>query len=153
MAGEPSSRKVKLALKATLTVPDGPTWHIDRPADEPFGNAELPAGNIRVVRVEFEPLDQGTTIHRATIDLDLATSVTATESIDAQQEEMAADAVAILYADRTLGGLTQNITPQDMTGTEDDGAEAGIAILRFEIIWLTPHGDHRTIIGASGLIP
>lgn len=154
MSGEPAIEKVKAALKtmAAAAVPAA-TIAVNRPDDEPFGNAELPAIGIRVVAVDFEAHEQGATLHRARIEFDVATAGTASLSIDGDQSEMAAALVARIHADRTLGGLMQDMTEQSMSGTEDDGSEAGIAILGYEGIFLTPLGDHRTIIGATGLIP
>lgn len=154
MAGEPAIRKVLAALKTVLSAGMATvTWHIDRPEDQPFGNAEYPAGNILHTGTDFEPFSHGETLHRAAISLDLIVGKKVGVSNSSQLDEIEADAVATLHANRTLAGLAQDVIPQSSEGNEQVAADEGARLLRFEILFLTPLGNHRTIIGAGGLVP
>jgi hypothetical protein len=66
---------------------------------------------------------------------------------------MEADLIAVMFANRTLGGLTQDIQPQSSSGGEEQESDTGLRTLTVNILFLTPVGDHRTIVGANGLIP
>lgn len=151
MAGTPALRKVIEALETTLA--SAGTVFIDRPEDESFGEGQLPAWNILTdAEVEFSPLDQGTTLHRATVDIDLIDKIGET-SIASRLDELEAETVELLHADRTLGGLAQDVRPDSSAASGQIYADAGARTLSVTILYLTPLGDHRTVIGATGIIP
>lgn len=156
MAGEPALDKVLTALKAALSVGlDGVTVDVDRAEDDAYGNAELGGGAVNIIHqaTDFSPHDHGTTEHRASIDLSMVVERKAATTNAAQLREMEADLVAALWANRTLGGLVQDITWTGADGADDVRENVAARVLSIEILFLTPLGDHRTVIGASGLIP
>lgn len=156
MAGEPAIRKVLVALEQTLqTVATLSTVgiEIDRAEDEPFGNAELPAVNILHTGTDFSLRSHAETLHRASINLDMIVDSKAGASNSAQLDELEATIIATLWANRTLAGLVEDIAPQSSEGNEQVRADEGARLLTLEILFLTPIGDHRTIIGAAGPIP
>lgn len=153
MAGEPAIRKIVDALAATLGAIPGLRVDIDRAEDEPYGNAELPAANIVVAGVAFEARDHGTTLHRASVDIDLHVDPEAGSTNAARLDAIEADAVATLHADRTLGGRAEDVAPLSSGGADGLRADTAVRTLSIEIRFLTPLGDHRTLMGATGPIP
>ena len=145
-------RKVLEALSERLAAIPGWTVAIDRPADRPFTRNEGRAVNIRFISVDFSLFDGGTMLHRLEVDLDLYARPTALENLSTVQADMQAEAVAALWEDRFLGGRVQDIVPQSFEGDTTNLAEAGIAPLKIQILFLTPVGDFRTICGQAGNI-
>lgn len=143
-------RKVLEAVAETLATVPGFTVEIDRPTDKPFGRVQAPAVNIRFIGENFDLFDHATMLHEMEVDLDLYAVPTASESISLAQAEMQAAAVAVLWADRFLGGRVQDVTPQSFEGESATVAEAGVAPLKLKVLYLTPIGDFRTIIGQAG---
>lgn len=154
MAGETALDKVLTALRATLAaaIPTV-TWQIDRPEDDALGRGELPHGNIQHSGTRFEQLTHGETLHRATIDISMTVETKAASTNARRLREMEADIVAAIAAAPTLGGLAQDIIPLSSGGDEDVRADEGASTLSLVILFLTPLGDHRTVLGAAGLIP
>lgn len=156
MAGEPALEKVLTALRSTLGSAeqfDGATIEIDRPSDKAYGRGELPAINPRHISTSFSSPTYGETLHSAEVDLDYAVETKAAATIGKRLREMEADLIAVLFANRTLGGLVQDIQPQDSSGGEEQESDTGLRTLTVHILFLTPVGDHRTLVGANGLIP
>jgi hypothetical protein len=156
MAGEPAIQKVLVALRAALT-PAAVTVDIDRPDDDAYGQAELEAINLRHTGTRFESGTsaeyQSAQHHYASVDVGMIVGVEASASNAQRLREMEADVVALLWADRTLGGLVSNIEPTSSGGDDDVRSDEGERQLSLEIHFCTPVGDHRTVIGATGLIP
>lgn len=154
MAGEPALDKVLMALKTALAaIPSGALVEIDRADDNPFGNAELPARNVLHRRTGFEQITHGETLHRVQIDINHIVAVEAASTNGAALREMEAETVETLWADRTLGGLAQDIEFESSGGGEDTFADEGARPLSITVLFLTPVGDHRTILGVSGPVP
>lgn len=153
MAGEPAIRKVIAALEALLSAADIGNVMVDRTQEEPLGNVEMPAINILHTGTAFEVHDHGTTLHRASIDLDMIVAASDASSIGARHAEMEAAIVSVLHADPTVGGLAQDTIPQSSEGVENVFTEEGARLLKIEILFLTPLGDHRTVIGPGGIVP
>jgi hypothetical protein len=155
MAGEPALEKVLVNLLAALTggTLTGATKEIDRADDNPWGKGELPALNIIHRRTSFRQHSMNETLHTAQIDIEMIVAVEAASTNGKRLREMEADVVAALWADRTLGGLAQDIDLDSSGGDEDVLCDEGARPLSINILFLTPVGDHRTIIGHAGLIP
>lgn len=154
MAGEPALDKVLTALKTTLEAAL-PTLQvdIDRADDDPYGNAEIANGAINIIerRTTFSALTHAETLHTSDIDLDNVLAVEASATNAARLRQMEADEVAALWADRTLGGLVTDIQFASSGGDEDVLTDEGARPLSIRILFLTPIGDHFTVIGADGL--
>lgn len=154
MAGEPALTKILTALGALVDAVAGTaTVDVDQPDDESLDESELKAVNIIHIRTAFAMHEHGVQEHRATIDLDMVTGQDADETNAEQLRNLEADLVAALWAGRTLGGIAQDIILLSSGGDEDVRAEVGARPLSIEVLYLTPLGDHRTIIGAAGLVP
>lgn len=162
MAGEPALDKVGAALKEALQASeafDGVLIDVDRPDDDEYGNTEIERGAINIVHdsTAFQHGSYGehanATLHTASFDLDMITAVKAAASNARRLREMEADAVAALALDLTLGGLVSDVNWLSAGGGEDVRADVAVRPLRLEIEFATPLGDHRTVIGAAGLIP
>ena len=152
MAGEPAIQKVLGTLQAALSTA-AVTVDIDRPEDDAYGKGELEAINIQHRSTTFEHHSHNETLHRATVDIGMIVAVEASATNAVRLREMEADVVAVLWANRTLGGLAQDMTPLSSGGDDDVRSDEGERALSVEILFLTPVGDHRTVIGATGLIP
>lgn len=152
----PALDKVLVALATTLNAWPAlaaATFEIDRPEDEALGNAEVPHGNIKHDHTSFEQFTHGETLHRASVSIDMIVAVEAAATNAAQLRVFEANIVAALWADRTLGGLAQDVVPGNSNGGENVLADEGGRTLSIEILFLTPIGDHFTVIGAAGLVP
>lgn len=151
---DPALRKIVAALKTTLTGAAIGTVFIDRAEEEPFDRGQLPAVNIfSGAAVSFEAFDNGTTLHRLSIDIDLIEKSDAT-SIDERLAQMESKAVASLWAEQPpLAGLAQSAVPVSTAPAGAAYSDAAARTLSVEILFLTPIGDHFTIIGASGFVP
>lgn len=155
MAGEPALDKVLTALKTVLD-PVASLVEIDRADDDSYGKGELGANgaiNILHLRTTFEMHEHGVQLHRAALDLDMAVAVDADATNGARLRVLEADIVEALWADRTLGGLAQDVILISSGGDEDVRADEGARPLSIEVLYLTPVGDHRTILGATGPVP
>jgi hypothetical protein len=152
MPGTAAVRKVIDALRGRLESVPGmaSSVYIDRPQEEPFGNAELPALNIRLLNIDFGVFDGGHDLHEVDVDVDIAVD-NRNDGINADQADLAAAIVETLWADRTLGGRIMKLVPISLTGDAENGADAGVVPLKYKLIYLTPVGDHFTIVGQSGL--
>jgi len=147
-----AARKVLDALRSTLEdIPEvSGTVFIDRSEDEPFGNAEVPALNVKLITVSYSAFDHAHDQHDAVIDIDVVTD-SRNLSIGADQADLAATAVTVLWADRYLGGRVQIMRFESLAGDAGQGTEMGAAPLRLRLKYLTPVGDHFTIVGQTGL--
>jgi hypothetical protein len=152
MPGTPALEKVLTALKAVFTG-ESATTASDRPEDDAFGKGELPARNIIDRGTSYSLIETSVELHIARVDIDHVVAVTAAATNGAKLREMEARTVELLFANRTLGGLVQDIRWSDSGGDDEVRADDGARALSIEILFLTPLGDHRTVIGASGLIP
>jgi len=152
MPGTAAVRKVLEALQGRLEMVPGMVGrvYIDRPQEEPFGNAEMPALNVRLLNIDFKPFDHAHDQHSADIDIDIVTD-NRNDGINADQADLAAATVETLWGDRFLEGRLQFLQPVSLSGDAQNGAEAGVAPLKYLLSYLTPVGDHFTIVGQSGI--
>jgi hypothetical protein len=159
MAGEPALEKVITALHATIdaALPNA-TVDIERPASQAYSSGEIADGAINIIHTKtvFEAPwdgDQATTLHQVSFDIDMIVDPTVVSTITQRLRVMEADIIAALYADRTLGGLVLDIIPQSSGGVAAQYSGGGARPLFILILFLTPLGDHKTVIGSGGLIP
>ena len=151
----PALDKVLTALKTAINSAAS-LVEIDRTEDDAYGKGDLGtngAVNILHLRTDFEMRAHAEHLHKARIDLDMVVAVEASASNGARLRDMEARLVAALWADRTLGGVVEDVMLLSSGGDEDVRADTGARPLSIEIHFLTPLGDHYTVIGAAGLIP
>jgi hypothetical protein len=150
----PALDKILTALRTALATALPTTLiEIDRPSDDEHGNAELPAINIVHQGTTFDNHNQSETLHTAAVDLDMLVATASGSTNASRLRVLEADLVAALWANRTLGGVAQDIRWDSSSGTGDVEANAAGRAISIEILFLTPLGDHRTILGAVGPVP
>lgn len=150
----PALDKVLSALKATFDAApalSGDAAAVDRAKDAAWGKGELPARNILERQTVFSAFDHSSTLHRAEVDIDHIAPAVEGLTNAAALRLMEANTVAALWADRTLGGLVQDIQLDGSGTPEDLLIEEGARTLSIVILFLTPVGDHFTVVGADGI--
>ena len=155
MSGDPAIDRVLEALRSVIDAAVlRATVEIDRAADDALGNAEIAQGAINIVHrgTVYGAFDHATTLHRATVDIDIVAGAVPGVKIARAVRGMEADIVAGLHANRTLNGLAQDCTPISNGGDDDVFSDSGGWPLTVEILFLTPIGDHRSVIGTNGAI-
>lgn len=145
----PAIRKVLDAL-ATLPVPViGDRKFVDRSEREPLEPGELPGATFHVADVQFG-LYQDMTLHTATILVSFVSGQDAAGSIDPTNQVALAQFIAAVHADRTLSGRLQSLEEQSVSGTDENGVDAGASVLTLLALFFTPRGDLNTIVGQAG---
>jgi hypothetical protein len=150
---EPAIRKVMVALAAQLTagVPNLAII-IDRAPSEAVAREETPCCLVQFTGEQITHLDQSTSTHTATIDLEICVRAAAT----GLQERLAiliAKSMGALQADRTLGGLILDIEEQSVTADSVGRPDVNSATLALNVLYLTPRGDFFTVLGQSAVFP
>jgi hypothetical protein len=150
---EPAIRKVVVAMAAQLAaaVP-GLTFIIDRAPSEAVAREETPCCLVQFTGEQITPLDQSTSVHVATIDLEICVRAAAT-GIQERLAILIADAMGALQADRTIGGLVQDIEEQSVTSDSVGRPDVNSAALALNVTYLTPRGNFFTVLGQSAVFP
>ncbi|MDQ4421468.1 hypothetical protein OOT33_13655 [Sphingobium sp. DEHP117] len=142
--------KVLAAIKALVETPSL-TFHINRTDDNPLDESELPGVIVRVPHMAFEDYgSQGGDMVRATLHFDFCSSGSAGETIDQENQRNVADTMKRMASDRTLGGMVHRWEAAAVSGSEQDGADVGTAILETEIVFFTLRDDPFVIVGLTG---
>lgn len=95
---------------------------------------------IGTVSVDLQiPPEQQKTMHVATVQFDVKSDTTVTDTISPTNAEAIAHIVAALEASDDLGGNVQDIEPQDVA--KNQGKEYGDASLQVRVNFLTLRGD------------
>lgn len=143
--------KILTAIKALVETPSL-TFHINRTDDEPLDESERPGVIVRVPHMAFEDYsNQGQDLVRATLHFDFMSSGTAGETIDEQNQTGIAETLKLIAADRTLGGRLHRWEATAVSGSEQNGADLGTAILEMEVVFFVLRDDPLLIVGLSGL--
>lgn len=143
-------RKVLLAFKALLDPLTMPVY-IDRTDDEPLSENERPGIIIRVPGIAFENYQsQGMDLCRVTFHFDCHSSGNLSETIDEQNQSTVTDILSAIASDRTLGGRLQSCEAMAVSGSEQDGADVGCAILEVETVFFTDRDNPFNIVGQAG---
>lgn len=156
MAGDPAIRKVLTALADLLATIPQITVHIDKLPGDRLVEEERPAICIRVVEQAFEPWQgvESATLHSVSLDLDIYEESPVFESITARHSEIIAMIVERVHASRANGGtlaaMLFRIEEAGATADENSVPDLGCATFTYELQFLTPRGDFRTIIGEGG---
>jgi hypothetical protein len=93
---------------------------------------------------------QGQDIVRAVVHFDFHSSGSAGETIDEENQRNIADTLKLIASDRTLGNMLHRFEATAISGSEQDGADVGCAILELEIAFLTLRDDPFVIVGTGG---
>lgn len=142
--------RILAALKALVETPSL-TFHINRTDDDPLDESERPGVIVRVPHMAFEDYaSQGQDLVRVIVQFDFYSSGSAGETIDAENQRNIADTLKRIASDRTLGGVLHRFEATAISGSQEDGADVGCAILETEIAFLTPRDDPFVIVGLGG---
>ncbi|HEX5183588.1 MAG TPA: hypothetical protein VFW19_10610 [Allosphingosinicella sp.] len=156
MSGTPAIRKVLAALKAALEATAVfTTVEIDRSPEEPYGNAEFPAANIVVTAVQITAPWQykaNGTLHEPRFEIGLVVENSAAATVNAQLDDLECTVIAALTGDPAINDYFQKFSPEESEGAADVPTDDGTRRLLFAGQFLTPFGDHRTLIAQSGPI-
>jgi len=147
----PASRQVQAAFASRILAPLGISPLLDRTVDDPIRREERPAVAIRLGDQTFEFFDQSTMIVKMDMSLDLFEDFSGTGSQADRSAVLSANIVAAVHADRTLGGMLQNLEEAGILGGGADLADIRNDVLVYQATFFVPRGDLFTIIGQSGL--
>jgi len=90
------------------------------------------------------------TLHTATIDVEATTQVQAIGTINRANQTALAHVVGAIGADRTIGGMLQDIQEVDVAPAAAMGRDVGSASIQLMVQFFTPRDDHFTIVGPGG---
>lgn len=114
---------------------------------EPFDESELPGLLVRTTGADVAPNNyQSQSEWTASFFVDVVSGETSTLSIGRIAAQIGAEAHRILFADKTLGGLTQPLETQALGILEQEGSDTGLITMPVLVKFTTPRDDHTTII-------
>jgi hypothetical protein len=145
---DPAIIQIRDALAGILAAVPQCKVYVDRGEAEPISQDERPAIVVRVVEQRFDWMErgQGAQRHTAMIDLDFYEESLTWNGISARLAEMQAQAVALIAADRTLGGRCFDLNFESSTAELDATPDLGCATLTLTAEYLTPASDWTTLI-------
>lgn len=146
----PASRQVQARFAARILAPLGIAPLLDRTPDESIQDSERPAVGLRLGDQAFEFFDQSTTIVKMDIALDIFEDTKGSGSQADRSAAMSARIVAAVHADRTLGGMLQDLEEAGISAGGSDLTDLRNDVLTYQATFLVPRGDLFTIIGQSG---
>lgn len=147
----PAVYQIQNALHTLLDAAVASSIFVDRAANEPVTEAEMPAIVLNPGDQVYREFDLSTTEHNGEFQLDIYETKSQSKSIARKQQETIALIVAALAADPTLGGRVQTMEPQSSSSPDANVTDIGAVTLTIRIDYFTPRGDFNTIIGQSGL--
>lgn len=151
---EPAIAKVEDALAAVLAR-YGPLARrriiTDRSDDVALDQYDGDAITIATAAYSFEVSDESwATLHTALIDFESVSRTQTVGTISRANHRTLAHIMAALAADRTLGGMVQDIQEIDVAPAGANGKDAGTASLQCSVQFFTPRDDWFTILGHAG---
>ncbi|WP_333837934.1 hypothetical protein [Novosphingobium sp.] len=106
---------------------------------------------IASVAYKFDVADENwMTLHTAQIDVESVSQVRAVGTINRANQAALAHVVGAIGADRTIGGIVQDIQEVDVAPAGAMGRDVGSASIQFLVQFFTPRNDHFTIVGPGG---
>lgn len=94
--------------------------------------------------------EQGQTRHRATIEFERIGSLELVGTIGRENQRYMALIVQALAADRTAGGMIEDIQEVDVAPVAQNARDHGYVSLQCNVIFYTPRDDWFTISGIGG---
>lgn len=151
---DPAIAKVEDALAAVLAAHPalaGRRIITDRSADVALDQYDGDAITVSTAAYSFEVSDENwTTLHTALVDFESVSRTQVVGTISRANHRTLAHIMAALAADRTLGGMVQDIQEIDVAPAGANGKDAGTASLQCSVQFFTPRDDWFTILGHSG---
>lgn len=159
MSGESAITKIKTRTQAWLTGRIGAlVIHVDRRADDPFRDDELPCVNLRCPQFQIIERAYNADVWEAAMVFDVLAVSSMASTIDADQAEAVSAIIERMGARTptagTIGELIEICEPLTVAAMQDEMnlTDLGAATLAFRMVFRTPANDFRTIAGASGLV-
>lgn len=106
---------------------------------------------IYTVSYGFNVADENwMTLHTATVEIESVNQTPALGTINRANHTALAHVLAALAADRSLGGMLQDLQEIDLAPAGANGKDVAGASLQIQVQFFTPRGDHFTIAGVGG---
>lgn len=160
MSGESAITKIKTRTQTWLAGNVGAlAIHVDRKADNPFREAELPCVNLRCPEFRIIERIYNADVWEAAVMFDVMARSSVLSTIDADQAEAMSAIVARMGARTsaagTIGELLEVCEPLSAGVQQDEFnlSDVGAATLAFRYVFRTPANDFRAIAGHNGLVP
>lgn len=96
--------------------------------------------------------EQGQTRHAATMEFEVISGPSTFGSVSRQNQVAFAHIIAAIAADRSLGGMVEDIQEVDVAPVEQNGRDHAGASLQTAITFYTPRDDWFTVIGVGGAL-
>lgn len=90
------------------------------------------------------------TLHTALIEVESLSQFQVAGTINRANQTVLAHALGALAADRTIGGMLQDLQEVDVAPSAAMGRDVGSASIQFRVEFFTPRNDHFTIVGPGG---
>lgn len=147
----PAIAQVEDALAAQIGAwPDLAGWSIrvDESADVAIDLTATPRViNIYTVVYKVDQSDeQNQSVHDATVEFEVVSGKPQVGTISRSAHATVARIMAALHADRTLGGLIEDIQEDDVAPAGGTGKDVGNVSLQCTLRFYTPRGDWFTIV-------
>lgn len=151
---DPAIAKVEDALKALLEGYGplvGTTIITEQSSDVAVEDAAIPAILIYTVAYRIDQSDeQHQSIHEATVEFECIDATQAIGTISRANHTTVAHVLGCIAADRTLGGMVQDIQEVDVAPAQPRGKDIGSASLQASITFFTSRDDWFVIKGVNG---
>lgn len=153
---DPATAKVEDAVAAVIEplteegeALDGWTLVTEHSADETVEAEKSIVIYTRAADLELAE-ELGQTFWRQTLEIEFISGPPASGSISRVNQAAMAHAHAALAADRTLGGMLQDLQEIDIAGVQAEGKDMDAASLQYRAEYYTPRDDWFTILGQGG---
>lgn len=129
----------------------GKTIITDRSPEDAIDREETPAIVIYPQAWSFDASpEQGQTIHEMLLNFDVIESSADVGIIGRAAQEAIANIIGAIHSDRVLGNRLEDAQEIDVAPPTDNGKSVGGASLQIKVQFITPRGDHFTILGLGG---
>lgn len=150
----PAIGKVEDALKAALQAwpaLSGQTIITDQSVDEAVTEDQYPAVLIYTVAYRPDVADENwMSLHEAIVEFEAVDTTQTIGTISRANHTTIAHILGCIAADRSLGGMLQDIQEIDVAPAQPNGRDVGSASLQCRVQFYTPREDWFTIKGAGG---
>lgn len=147
---DPAIAQVEDALKAALeayAALAGFTVLTEQSGDIVITAEQYPAIAIYTIALAFEePPEQWQTLHTATVEFEIATGTQASGTISRANHTTVAHIIGCIAADRSLGGLVEDIQEIDVAPSSANGRDVGSISLQCRVQFFTSRDDWFTLV-------
>lgn len=151
--------KVEDAVKAVLdplTTPGAPLegWTVlGQQSTDVALDVEGPSVSIWTVAIAMDQSqEQGQSIHTQTVEVEFVSGHAPAGTLGRKNKAAMAHAHAAIAADRSFGGMLQDIQEIDAAPARIEGKDTNGTSLQYQVEFFTPRDDWFTIVG-QGAVP